>query len=410
MAGGNNNASVPATGGTTAAQTAAMQAANAQTANQQISQYLRSVCQENIQNIASGTLTAPTSGNNVIQVTARAVGLGKYFIVELTANMVNNGSAVADLTTWNAANLLSNISFFDLDNYQRLNCAGWFMQMINTAKEGFPFPTAILSTAMDTPIKYGSNFSVISAPATIADDGGTGVVVMRYLVPLAYSKSDLRGSVYLGVVNSTAYLQLTVNPSPGIASGDAVLAVYTGAYSNVTCASIAYTVYQVYLDQLPRYTSGANAGAPILPPIDISTQYRIVTTNLSAVIPGQQFPIPFSNFQSFLSLGIIYDQAGTLNPGTDITSFALAAANTYQLFNITPFTQAMFTRMSMMTDWPDGSYNFNFRGQPINTNQTGNMQLLLQAITAATGTTVYTGFESFALINTVLGAASLPAS
>ena len=403
--------SPPATTGTTAAQTAAMQAANAQAANTQISQYLRTVCQQVIQNIASGTVTNPTStGNNQVQATVRAVGLVKYFILELTASLENTGADEASLTTWNAANLLSNISFFDLDNYQRINCAGWFMQMINSAKEGFPFPTAILSTAFDTPIKYGSNFSVISASSTLAATDGTGTVVMRYLVPLAYSNTDLRGSIYVGVVNSTAYLQFTINPAPGSASGDPTLAVYSGTDTAVVITSLAWTVYQVYLDQLPRYPQGANAGAPILPPIDISTQYRLVTTNLTGVVVGQDFPVPFSNFQSFLSLGVIYDQNGTLNPGSDLNYFALAAANTYQLFKYSPFTQAMFTRMQMMTDWPDGSYNFNFRNQPINTNQTGNMQLLLNAITAASGTTVYAGFESFALINTVLGAASLPAS
>ena len=63
-----------------------------------------------------------------------------------------------------------------------------------------------------------------------------------------------------------------------------------------------------------------------------------------------------------------------------------------------------------MTDWPLGSYLFDFRDQPISTNQTGNMQLLINAITAASGSTVLCGFESFALVNTILGAASLPAS
>jgi hypothetical protein len=63
-----------------------------------------------------------------------------------------------------------------------------------------------------------------------------------------------------------------------------------------------------------------------------------------------------------------------------------------------------------MTDFPVGSYSFDFRSQPISTNQTGNMQLLLNAISAAAGSTVYAGFESTALVNTVLGAASLPAS
>ena len=398
------------TTGTTAAQTAAMAAQNTQATNDAISAYIRGVAQDVKQSIFSGTITAPTAGNNVVQIPLRNVGLVKGFIVEVTALLTNSGSAAASLTDWNAANIISNFSFFDLDNYQRINAAGWFLNMLGTAKEGFPHAAAILHTAMDTPIKYGSNFNVISAPATIADTGGTGTVVMRYWVPLAYSVNDLRGSVFMGVVNATAYLQLTINPAPGKASGDPTLAVYKGANTAVTVTSAAITVYQNYLDQLPRYTSGPNAGSPILPPIDTATQYRLITTSLTGVTTGQDFPVPFSNFQQFLSLGIIYDQNGTLGDGTDINYFALAAANTYQLFKLSPDTQAMIERTQILTDFPLGSYLFSFRNQPVSTNQTGNMQLLLNAITAASGSTVMAGFESFALVNTVLGAASLPAS
>jgi len=400
---------VPATTGTTAAQTAAMSAQNTQATNDAISAYIRSVATDAKQVISSGTLSTPTTGNNTLNIPLRNVGLVKGFILEFEVTFANSGSAQAALTNWNIANLLSNISFFDLDNYQRINCAGWFMNMLGTAKEGFPFGAAILYTAMDGPIKYGNNFNVITASATIAA-GGTGTATMRYYVPLAYSKTDLRGSVFMGVVNATAYLGLTINPAPGVTTGDATLAIYSGANTAVTISSVNYTVYQCYLDQLPRYTSGANAGSPILPPIDISTQYRLITTSLTGVSVGQDFPIPFSNFQQFLSLGIIYDQAGTLNGGTDINYFALAAANTYVPFKVSPGTQALLARMQIMTDFPLGSYMFSFRDQPISTNQTGNMQLLLNAITAATGSTVYPGFESFALVNTVLGAASLPAS
>jgi len=396
--------------GTTAAQSQAMSASQVQATNDQISAYIRSVSQEVKQNIYSATLTSPSSGNNVIQIPVRNVGLLKGFIVQITATMSNTGSAAAALTTWNAANILSNVSFFDLDNYQRINCAGWFLNMLGTAKEGFPFGAALLSTAMDTPIKYGNNFNVISATSSLGATTGTGTVNMRFWVPIAYSKTDLRGSIFMGVVNATAYLQLTINPAPGVTTGDATLAVYSGANTAVTISSCTVSVYQVYLDQLPRYSSGPNAGAPILPPIDTSTQYRLVTTSLTGVSAAQDFPVPFSNFQQFLSLGLIYDQAGTLNGGSDINYFALAAANTYQLFKLDPYTQALLERIRICTDFPVGSYMFDFRDQPVSTNQTGNMQLLLNAISAATGTTVYAGFESFALINTVLGAASLPAS
>ena len=286
--------------------------------------------------------------------------------------------------------------------------------MIGTAKEAVVEGAAILASAFDVPIKYGNNFDVISLVAPTVDGGAAGSAQMYYWVPLAYSPSDLRGAIWAGVVNATAYLQLTINPTPWVVdSGDPTLAIFTSAAAATptTISSLTYQVYQCYLDQVPKYQSGANAGQPILPPIDISTQYRLNTTNLQGVTPGQDFPIPFSNFQSFLSLGLIYDQAGTLNGSpTDLNYFALAAANTYVPFKLDPITQAWITRHRIKTDFPKGSWMFSFRDRPVNTNQTGNMQLLLNAITAATGTNALLGFESFALVQTLLGAASLPAS
>jgi hypothetical protein len=362
------------------------------------------------QSIFSATVTPATQGN-VVQIPLRNVGLVKGFIVEIVATLTNSGAGVASVTQWNAANLLSNVSFFDLDNYQRINTTGWHLHFLGSAKEGRPFASAQLLTAYDTPVRFGNNTPVIAAPATIAASGGTGVVRMMYYVPLAYSKNDLRGAVFMGVVNATASLQLTLNPTPSVATGDAVQAIYTGATTNVAITNAQITVYQCYLDQLPRYQQGqgAAAGTPILPPLDVATQYRLVNTTLTGVAPNEEFPVPFSNFQDFLSTTLVYNRAGTLGDGSDINYFALQAANTLQLFRYTARTQALLQRSKIGTDYPLGTYMFDFRDAPISTNQTGNMQMVVNANLAPANTLVQVGFESFALVNTVLGAASLPA-
>ena len=403
--------SIPQGSGTTAAQTAAMNANNAIAVNAAIRSSILNNSVEVKQNIFSETIASPGSSNNVLQIPFRNVGLVKGFIIKINATFAETGSATPSLTQWGAANLLSNVTLYDLDNYQRINTTGWHLNAINTAKEGMPAGEALTNTAMGSyPVNYGNNFAAVGAAAPT--DAATGSVEFYYWVPLAYSSSDLRGSIFAGVVNATAYLQLTINPNPWIVStSDPTLAVFTGASgSSTSISSASVTVYQVYLDQLPRYQSGPQQGSPILPPIDISTQYRLNNTSLFGITAGQDFPVPFSNFQQFLSLTTIYDQAGSLNAGTDINYFALAAANTYLPFKLDPITQAWITRHKIKTDLPLGSYMFDFRNQPISTNQTGNMQLLLNAISAAAGSTVLAGFESFALVNTVLGAASLPAS
>jgi hypothetical protein len=386
-------------------------AQSAQGMNSQISALIRSVSTEVVQQIYSATISSPGSSQNQINVPLANVGLAKGFVVEVTATLANSGTAAASIADFGAANILSGIQFTDLDNYQRINTTGLHIAMLNALKEGWPFGAALLSSALDTPMAFGNNSggNVISASSTIAASG-TGTVTMKYWVPLAYSKQDLRGAVFMGVVNATAYLGLTINPAPGVTTGDNTLAVYSGANTGVTISSATIRVYQVYLDQLPRYSSGANAGKPILPPIDISTQYRLVNTSLQGVTANQDFPIPFTNFQQFLSLCLIYDQAGTRNGGSDINYFALTTANTYTLFKVDPYLQLLKQRLRIKADFPKGFYAFDFRDAPIDTNQAGNMQLLLNAITAATGTTVMAYFESFALVQAVLGAQSLPAS
>jgi len=107
---------------------------------------------------------------------------------------------------------------------------------------------------------------------------------------------------------------------------------------------------------------------------------------------------------------IIYDQNGTLNAGTDINQWKIAAANTLQFQYLDPFTQSLRTRVRIQTDVPTGSYAFDFREQPINSNQAGNMQILLNPSSAAASSSVLVGWESFADVNTILGAQSLPAS
>lgn len=357
------------------------------------------------QQIFNQTIATPGATNNVLNIPIRNVGLVTGFLVGVTATLTNAGAGIANLTGLGGANILSNITFTDLDQYQRINSPGWLMAMLNAGKEGFPFGAGLLSTALDQVSNFGNNFDVVTASATIASGGGTGTIKAWYWVPLAYSSRDLRGAMFAGVVNATAQLQLTINPTPSVTTGNSVLACYSGANNTALISSINVNVYQFYLDQLPR---GQN-GTPILPMMDVATQYRIVGTALTGLSPAQDFPIPFSNFQDFLSVTAIYDQNGTLSDGSDINYWAVTAANTLNFFRMDPFAVQLLTRVRNRIDFPRGVYQFDFRDQPISTNQTGNMQLILNPITAAAPSQVLVGFESFALVNAVLGAASLPA-
>jgi len=360
---------------------------------------------EMTQNIFSTTIANPGSANNVVNVVPRNVGLIKGFIVKVKgtiANATGGGTAVA-LTNYNAANLLSQIVFNDLNNNVRINTTGWHMNFVNTAKNRRVFGAA---ATIDSPIKYGSNFSkVIAAPATIAD-AGSGDVYMTYYVPLAYSDDDLRGSVYANVVNATMNLQLTINPTPvGAAANSTLSNVYSAAGGAGSFTSVTIDVYQVYLDQLPMGKNG-----PILPILDLSTVYELKNTALTGIVVSQDFPIPYSNFRDFLSTLLVYQNGTQMNSGTDVNYISLQSANFTNILKVDPYVLALKSRNQIGDDFPPATYYIDTRRKPISTIQYGNMQLNLNASLVNANASVLMGYEDFALVNVVTGAGSLAAS
>ena len=183
--------------------------------------------EEMLQPIASGSFT-PNSQNLTQQVLMRAVGLTRGFLLKVTATLANAGSGNATLTPFGAANLVSNVTLTDLDNYQRINTPGWHLDVLGASKEGFPFGAALLQSATDGPVAYGNNYSAISATATLDSGGGTGTVQMYYWIPCAYGMNDLRGALFTQVVNSAGYVAFTINSTPGVTTGDGTLADVQG--------------------------------------------------------------------------------------------------------------------------------------------------------------------------------------
>lgn len=349
------------------------------------------------QQIYSGTVN-PAS-QNVLNINPRLVGLLLGFIVEVSGEVTNTAGAVANRTRFGNANMVSQFRFDDLSNYTRIQTPGWHLATLNSARQGFGYGGVY---ANNIPMGYGANYDVYRGDDQLA---ASQVQELRqqYYVPIAYSATDLRGAIYAAVVNATMNLQITINQNPFDASGDdSVSAIYqdhAGAWSS----DVTVTVWQVYLDQLPR---GDN-GAPILPFIDLNTVYDLKQTTFSGVTAGQDFPMPYANFRSFLSTMLIYEQGGTLNAGTDVNYFSLASANFTNIWRVPPSIAALDSRMTFMTDMPAGSYWFESRDMPVNTINFGNMELNINASAAGAGARCLIGYESFAQVNQLVGATSL---
>lgn len=357
-------------------------------------------------------LTFTTGEGTNITVPVRNVGLIKRFVIKVAATVSGSAITTNTLQQLGGANFFSQVVFTDLSNLQRINTTGWHLMAVASAKARLPYGSA--TTSLDTPLGYGNNYTQVqSAPPTITNTAAASNVFLFFEIPIAYSDDDLRGAVYAAVVNATMQLQLTVNPNMLAASTvtDTVLAMYKSSGVKATLPSFTITVYQNYLDQIPVVpASGSSAGGPMLPPLDISTAYFLNNSSFSGITNNQLFPIPYSNFRDFLSTTVIYDNGGTLNQGTDLTTITLTSANLTNILDLEPTFPALMARNRLQADFPIGMYYFDHRRKPISTVQYGNMQLNFQPSTVNANASFLVGFESFGILNQVTNAGSLAGS
>ena len=341
------------------------------------------------------------ANQNVLVFQAKNTGLLVGFIVEVTGTINNPAGAVVNRTGFGTFNLLSNIKFTDLDNQDRINTTGRHIGMLNASKNGFPLGTTMAS---NVPAGFGSNFNPLIGPATIAANANQQVRQV-YFVPLAYSSTDLRGSIYSAVTSGNQALQLTINPTPQVdGATDPLNAVYAGNAGGAWTGNVTINVYQIIRDQLPELPNG---GGIILPMQDLNTIYDLKTTTRNNMAVGVDFPIPYSNQRTFLSTMVIYDNGGTFNSGSDVNSWALVAANTTRLWQLPPELCAMQARQTFMCDPPAGTYWFESRKAPINTINWGNLDLVLNASVVNANAKVEIGYEQFTQTSTIGTASSL---
>lgn len=350
-----------------------------------------------VQQIASVSVD-PTS-QNVLNIQPRNVGLTMGFIVIAEGGVTNGAVDAAAITPFGSANALSNVTYTDLQNVQRVQTTGYHLAMLNSARQGFAFGGVY---SPNLPMDYGNNFNVFQGASALAA-AATGNVRHVYHVPLAYSASDLRGAVYTNVVNAAQNLQIVINENPFVATGaDPTNAIYAGNANGHWTDNVTITVYQVYRDQIPF-----NNGVPVLPIDDLNIVYDLKNTTLSGMSVNQDFPFAYPNMRQFLSTFAVFTNGVTLNDGTDVNYWSLESANSTQLFKFGPKEAALFARQTLMADPPSGCYYFDFRDRPIDTITFGNMTLNLNASTVNANAKLVACTEAFQQVNQIPYAASL---
>lgn len=361
---------------------------------------------EMIQQIFSAQLAA---GQFTVNVPPRNVGLVKKFFIKIAGTASNTDAAnAANLSDLGLSNVIASVIFTDLNNNVRVQTSGWHLAFLQLLKNQWSMVNAILAASdIQFSATMGNVFPVIVAPTGFAH-ATSQPFTMWFEVPLAYSDDDMRGAVYMNVVNAVANLQINLNQNAFAAAGvDSTLAAWKGAAGNIN--TITVTVYQVYLDQLPVGKQGV-----ILPQLDLSTVYEVKNTSFTGFVVGQDFPMPYANFRDFLSTFLIYNDNPAADAGRtgggDINYLALQSANFTNILKIEPLLAALRTRAMIAQDLPAGCYYFSSRRKPISTTTYGNMQLIVNPITAAAQAYGLVGYEDFAMVNTLLSSGSLASS
>ena len=374
----------------------------------------------------SGGGTFVPANTPSITITPSNVGLLIGFMVQVTTTINNTSGAALNLSDLGPANLLANIQLQDLQNNTRILCPGWVIALSNSVRNhGRPFGSALLhTTGIDSPTNYGNNFAgQISAPATIAT-GSSGTATQWYWVPACYSDDDLRGGIYINVLNSTVQLILSFPGNGGTvgqngvtiaaANGtDSTQAVYVlagaGTVANVVQTSVVVTVSQVFYDSIP---SDPKFGL-LLPPVDLATVYEVKQTTQSAIVVNQDFPYQYPNYRDILATYAVYVNnatTGARTGGTDINYWQVLTANFTAIWKKQPSFVALDTRNMIGVDLPPGFYYFNTRRKPINSTQFGNIQLIFNpSLVGAANAYEFVAIETFAVQQTLSIAGSLAA-
>ena len=103
---------------------------------------------------------------SVLTFQVRNVGLLKRLYLRFKATVTAGASTTQTLTKLGLANFCSNITLWDLGNYQRINTVGPHLNLISSAKRRRVFGAAYTS---DTPNGFGNNNNrIMYAAATVS--------------------------------------------------------------------------------------------------------------------------------------------------------------------------------------------------------------------------------------------------
>lgn len=361
-----------------------------------------------LQNIKSGSITNYAAGSpSQVTTLLSNTGFIRRVFLEITATVNCGASHTATPTFFGPANLLSNVTFTDQNNRQRINTTGLHLHLRASEHKRRSFGGALVaSTGISDPSGVGANFPVMNSTGAVS--GGTAkTFTWIYEIPIVNSNQDLTGGIYANQTTSNNQLQFTINPAFFEYNGDPFNSAYSMdaalATSAPTLTSINWTLYQDFLDDLPVYTSGAQQGYAILPQLDVSWSLNLFMLNPGAQVQGQDnlYALqPFNTYTNIMAFWDNYTYNGAV--GGDVTTLYVKISNSYILRQWDPLILASLTRNLLGTDMPGNVssaatsgaiYNMDFRSKPLSVDQLSATNIIFHPSTVETAASLMYGVE-----------------
>src|ERR1700730_3214015 len=190
-----------------------------------------------IQAVAFAAPTYTQGSATTVNLLGSATGLIRKFYLVVTGTLTTGAGTMNANQPFGMANLLSNITFTDLNTRVRHNTTGAHMHMIQAARRGWIPGMALMSGAMtDSNQAYvnavgasygGINWGVqgLGTAATwpptgfLANSAPNLVTTVAknfqwtWEIPVAYTDTDLRGCIWANQVTANNLLSCTINPN-----------------------------------------------------------------------------------------------------------------------------------------------------------------------------------------------------
>ena len=330
--------------------------------------------------IASGDLVSPERSSN-----PTGAGVTMFMVVRVEAVVANtHASADATRAAFCGANLLKRMEYTDPNGYLRhTGISGRALEM-NAQHRQADVVGGSSTIAHDYGMDLAAGGSDV-APATIAH-GTSATLSHTFIIPFAVGPRDFRGAVanVLSTGQQTLKLTFPTKAEAFVATGaDAFNALYVGG--TLAFTSLKYEVISVTKNRnLPANPSQT------LPVEDFADVYMLQEGARTNLVAGVDAKIPMDSNRRFLSAFYFYNNGGTLNRESDVTSLSVLAGGSQDLLRCSPKICNMFAKNVLSNGLPPATYYQDFRSDNMDVADKGSIDLVFMPATVNSGATLYT--------------------